>query len=63
MSDLEVSRALAAVTAVDEFVFDGLVVLEGLKPRRLDGGDVDEDVLPAVGRLDEAIALLGVEPL
>jgi hypothetical protein len=34
-----------------------------LQAGALDGADVDEDVLPAAIRLDEAEALLGVEPL
>ena len=62
-SDLELARALAAVAAVDQLVLDRLVVLQALQAGGLDGGDVDEDVLATVSGLDEAVALLGVEPL
>ena len=62
-SDLEVARALAPVAPVDQLVFYRLIVLQALQARLLDGGDMDEDVLAAVFRLDESVALFGIEPL
>ena len=51
-----------AVAAGLQFVGDLLVVLQTRQPGALDRRDVDEHVLAAVIRLDEAVALGGVEP-
>src|SRR3954470_12436229 len=52
--------ALAALVLLD-FVADLLVLVERGQAAALDVGNVDEAVLAAVIRLDEAIALVGVE--
>src|ERR1044071_1317332 len=57
----EVRRRNLAVAAGFELVRDLLAFAEGRQARALDGGDVDERVLAAVIRLDEAEALGGVE--
>src|SRR3954469_15459407 len=54
------SGFLAAVA--DDFVLNGLTLVKGAQPSALDGGDVDENVLTAALRLDEPVALGGVEP-
>src|ERR687886_1096051 len=59
---LEVRRRLLAALG-HHLVGDLLVLVQGLQPRGLHGGDVDEHVLAAVLGLDEAEALVGVEPL
>src|ERR671917_2158085 len=53
-------RALRALRHVE---LDALVLLERAVARRLDGGEVGEDVSRAVLGGDEAVALLSVEPL
>jgi len=45
-----------------QFKADRLTLVEGLEPGALDRRDMDEHVLGAVGRLDEAETLLGVKP-
>jgi hypothetical protein len=40
-----------------------LALVEAIHPGAFDGADVDEYVLAAVIRLDEAVAFLAVEPL
>src|SRR5262249_28474891 len=44
-------------------VADLLALVQAVEACTLDGADVDEDVLPALLRLDEAEALGGIEPL
>src|SRR6266446_6126347 len=55
-------RGLALLAAL-ELVAELLALLQIAHPGLLDGRDVDEHVLRAVIGLDEAIALLCVEPL
>ena len=50
-------------TLGNELVADLLRFVEGRQTSTLDGADMNEHVLRAVIRLDEAEALLGVEPL
>src|ERR1044072_4875184 len=40
-----------------------MTLIEAVQPRPLDRADVDEDILPAAIRLNEAESLGGVEPL
>src|SRR5581483_9571245 len=47
----------------DDLVRDALALVDRAHAGALDGGDVHEHVLGAVGRGDEAEALLGVEEL
>src|SRR5690606_20974220 len=56
------SRFLARATVALDFVGNLLVFVQAAQAGLLDGRDVDEDVLAAVIRLDEAVALGGVEP-
>jgi hypothetical protein len=58
-----VSRALAAAAVGDQLVRDLLAFREAAQASALDSADVNENVLSASVRLDEAKALLGVEPL
>ena len=52
-----------AVSALgDQFVADLLGLVEGRQTSALDGADMDEHVLRAVIRLDEAKTLLRIEP-
>src|SRR4051794_37207945 len=55
-------RALAVVAA-HELVPDAIALAERVHAGALDGGGVDEGVGVAVLGLDEAVALVGVEPL
>src|ERR1041385_4925890 len=60
---LQVHRGLAAGLAVAfQFVLHPLAVVQRTQAGALDRRDVHEDVLAAVIRLDEAVALGGVEP-
>src|SRR5215217_8775898 len=54
---------LRPLPALAYLVGDLLALLEGPEPAALYGGVVDEDVLTTVVRGDEAVALLGAEPL
>jgi hypothetical protein len=54
---------LRALGALADLELHGLPLLEAPVAVRLDGAVVDEQVLTAVGRGDEPVALLGVEPL
>src|SRR6185437_7642503 len=54
-------RFLAAIA--HDLVLDLLTLIEPRQPGALDRRDVDEDVLAAGIRLNEAVALLRVEPL
>src|SRR5690242_4186614 len=53
-------RRLAAIR--NEIEAELLAFAEAAHSRTFDGGDVDEHVLGAIIWLDEAVALLGVEP-
>src|SRR5215213_7426383 len=56
-------RGLRTLLALLDVELDALVLLQRAIARRLNGGEVDEDVgVPTVGG-DEAVALLAVEPL
>src|SRR5208283_2533816 len=59
---LKVLRRELALLAFLHLVADLLTLVQVADPRPLDGGDMHEDVLRAVIRLDEAVPLLGVEP-
>jgi hypothetical protein len=48
---------LACPTVRHDLVGYGLVLAEVAKPGALDGTDMNEDVLGAIVRLDEAVAL------
>jgi hypothetical protein len=61
-SGLKVYRRLFAALGLD-FVADLLALVETVQTCSLDGADVDEDILPAAIRLNEAESLGGVEPL
>lgn len=53
---------LGAVVLGDDKELDGLALVEGAKAFGFDGGLVDEQILAAVVGLDEAEALVVVEP-
>src|SRR5882724_9349327 len=55
-------RALALLVGLD-VEGDALSLVQRLEPGALDGGDVHEDIAPAVVRFDEAVAAFGVEEL
>ena len=60
----EVARArLAGALIRDDLEVDLLTFVQIVHPRALDGANVDEYVLAAVVRLNEAKTLLGIEPL
>src|SRR5580658_4301822 len=59
---LQVLRRKLALLALLDLVADLLALVQVADPRPLDRGDVHEDILRPVIRLDEAVALLGVEP-
>jgi hypothetical protein len=56
-------RGFAGFTIGDEIERNLLSLAEAVQPGALDGTDVDEYILAAVSRLDEAKSLLAVEPL
>src|SRR6267154_6064724 len=59
--DLQIlRRGLAAIA--HEFVFHPLALVEGAQSGAFHGRDMNEDILTAVRRLDEAVAFGGVEP-
>src|SRR6185437_2074814 len=60
--DLEVLRGSLS-TVLDEFELNGLAFVQRAKARALDCGDVNEHILPAFLRLNEAIAFRRIEPL
>ena len=63
LAELQITgRRLAAAAVLDDVVLHGLSLVERVDAGLFDGADMDEDVLAAVIRLDEAVALLGVEP-
>jgi hypothetical protein len=47
----------------DDFVFDGLPLVQRTEARSLNRGNVHEHILAAAGRLDEPITLLSIELL
>src|SRR5262245_61322862 len=55
-------RAFAFLVGLD-IERDALSFGQRLEPGTLDGGDVHEHIAPAVIRLDEAVATLGIEEL
>jgi hypothetical protein len=58
-----ISRRLAG-PAIGHDVKDHLLAfVQAVKARALDGADVNENIRPAIVRLNEAEALLGIEPL
>src|SRR6185437_489709 len=59
----EVDRGSPSLLAALKLVAELLAFVEVAHPGPLDGRDMDEHVLRAVVGLDEAVALLGVEPL
>jgi hypothetical protein len=61
--DLEVLGRTLAVAALDEFVLHSLPLAQAVIPGPLDGRYVDERVGSPTIRLNEPIALGGVEPL
>src|SRR6516162_11494179 len=54
--------ALALLVGLD-LERDALALVERLEPGPLDSSDVHEHIAPAIVRLDEAVAALGVEEL
>src|SRR5262249_38910926 len=56
------SRCLALLAAL-HLVAELLALVQIANPRPFDGRNVHEHILRAIVRLDEAVALLGVEPL
>ena len=54
---------LPALAVCGQLIGDGLVLAEAAETGALNGTDVDEDVLGAVIRLNETVALGLVEPL
>src|SRR5665213_354242 len=57
----EIGRRVLAAVARD-LVFYFLAFVERSHISALDGGDMDEHVVAAILRFDEAVALLGIEP-
>ena len=63
LSSLQVvCRHLAGLAVLDELEADLLAVIEATHTSALNSRDVDENVLAAVVRLNEAEALCGVKP-
>ena len=58
-----ISRSLAAAPVCDDLVGDLLAIPQARETRPLDSTDVDKNIGAAGRRLNEPIALLGVEPL
>jgi hypothetical protein len=58
-----VSRRLAGSSVCDDIEFELLPLVEGAQAGTLDRTDVNEHILAAVVRLNEAKAFLVVEPL
>src|ERR1700693_4245796 len=59
--DLKMFRGCPAAVG-HEFVLDSLTLIERAQASALDGRDMDEDVLVAACRFDEAVALGWIEP-
>src|SRR5947209_8332677 len=60
-AELEVCGGRLAALHFD-VVAEFLALVQAFQPRSLDGGNVDENVLPAILRHDEAVSFAGVEP-
>src|SRR6185437_8487974 len=60
--DLEVLRGCLS-TVLDELELNGLAFVQRTKACTLDCGDVNEHILPAFLRLNEAVAFRRIEPL
>ena len=56
-------RSLAGFTIGNEIEGDVLSLVEAIHSSPFDRADMDEHILAAVSRLNEAISLLAVEPL
>src|ERR1700682_600721 len=56
-------RFLAVLRAAHDFERDFLTLVQRVETRAFDGADMDEHVLAAVIRLNEAVAFLRIEPL
>src|SRR5438045_8721060 len=61
-ADLEVFRRFLPAVA-DDFILDGLPLIEAAQSGSLDSRNVDEHVLAAALRLNESVTLGRVEPL
>src|SRR5215467_14953845 len=57
------NRGRLALLAALHLVAELLALVQIANPRPFDGRNVHEHILRAIVRLDEAVALLGVEPL
>jgi hypothetical protein len=55
-------RGLQALGTLDDFELNRLAIIQRLVAISQDGGEMDENVLPALA-LDESKALAGIEPL
>src|ERR1700704_4144187 len=60
-ADLKVFGRLLATIAYN-FVLDGLTLIKGSQACPLDGGNVNEHILPAALRLNESVSFGRVEP-
>src|SRR6201994_84492 len=58
-----VGGRLAGTAIGDDFVADLLAFTQGSKASTFDGADMNENVVAAIIRLDEAVALGRVKPL
>src|SRR5215469_1836283 len=59
---LQVGRRHLALLAAFQVEADLLAFIQAAEAGTFDGRDMDEHVLRSVARLDEAVALLGIEP-
>jgi len=59
----EIHRGGAAILLLLDLEADLLTLVQASQPRLLHGADVDEDILPARIRGDEAVAFGRIEPL
>src|SRR5690606_2629259 len=57
-----VGSGFARPLVLDDLVIDLLALIEAIQSRALDRGNVHKHIRPALIRLDEAVALLPVEP-
>lgn len=63
LTDKRNVAGLRTFLALHDFEGDPLTLFESPETVGVDGREVDEDVAPAVVRLDEPVAFFGVEPL
>src|ERR1700730_158073 len=56
-------RFLAVLRAAHDFERDFLTLVQRVETRAFDGADMDEHILAAVIRLNEAVAFLRIKPL